>query len=93
LEFHRNQTPNLSYLKFRSNHSATSATDASVEDERRETSATDTRIAREEDNDTSDEVEVEINTSEKTNANNQEKGNKIGTNGKGDQQNEIRIKQ
>ncbi len=51
-------------------------TNASVEDEQRETSATDTRIAREDDNDPSDEMEVEIDTSEKTNANNQEKGEK-----------------
>ncbi len=51
-------------------------TDASVKDEQRETSATDMRIAREDDNDPSDEMEVEINTSEKTNANNQEKGEK-----------------
>ncbi len=35
------------------------------------------RIAREDDNDTSDKMEVEINTSEKTNANNQEKGKKM----------------
>ncbi len=39
--------------------------------------ATDTRIAREDDNDPSGEMEVEINTSEKTNANNQETGEKI----------------
>jgi hypothetical protein len=52
-------------------------TNASVEDEQRETLATDTRIAREDDNDPSDEMEVEINTSEKTNANNQEKGKKL----------------
>ncbi len=39
--------------------------------------ATATRIAREEDNDPSYEMEVEISTSEKTNANNQEKGKKI----------------
>jgi hypothetical protein len=51
-------------------------TDASVEDEQRETLATDTRIAREDDNDHSDEMEVEINTSEKINENNQEKGEK-----------------
>jgi hypothetical protein len=38
--------------------------------------ATDTRVAREEDNDPSDEMEVEIDTSEKTNASNQEKGGK-----------------
>jgi hypothetical protein len=51
-------------------------TNASVKDEQRETLATDTRIAREDDNDPSDEMEVEINTSEKTNASNQEKGKK-----------------
>jgi hypothetical protein len=51
-------------------------TDASVKDERRETLATDTRIAREDNNDPSDEMEVEIDTSEKTNANNQEKRKK-----------------
>jgi hypothetical protein len=39
--------------------------------------ATDTRIAREDDNDPTDEMEVEIDTSEKTNANNQEKGKKL----------------
>jgi hypothetical protein len=38
--------------------------------------ATDMKLAREDDNDPSDEMEVEINTSEKTNANNQEKGEK-----------------
>jgi hypothetical protein len=47
-----------------------------IEDEQRETLAPDTRIAREDDNDPSDEMEVEIDTSEKTNANNQEKGPK-----------------
>ncbi len=68
-------------------------TDASVKDEQRETSATDTRIAREDDNDPSDEMEVEIDTSEKTNANNQEKGKqKLNKRNRG-QQNEIRIKQ
>jgi hypothetical protein len=51
-------------------------TDASVKDEQRETSATGRRIAREDDNDPSDEMEVEINTSKKTNANNQEKEKK-----------------
>ncbi len=35
------------------------------------------RIAREDNNDPSDEMEVEIDTSEKTNANNHEKGKKI----------------
>ncbi len=39
--------------------------------------ATDTRIDREDNNDPSDEMEVEIDTSEKTNANNQEKGGKM----------------
>jgi hypothetical protein len=39
--------------------------------------ANDTRIAREDNNDPSDEMEVEMNTSENTNANNQEKGNKM----------------
>jgi hypothetical protein len=52
-------------------------TNASVKDEQRETSATDTRIAREDKNDPSDEMEVEINTSEKTNTNNKEKGKKM----------------
>jgi hypothetical protein len=52
-------------------------TNASVKDELRETSATDTRIAREDDNHPSDEMEVEIDTSEKTNANNQQKRKKM----------------
>ncbi len=52
-------------------------TDANVEDEQRETLATDTRIAREDDNYPSDEMEIETNTSEKTNTNNQEKGEKM----------------
>ncbi len=68
-------------------------TDASIKDEQRETSATDTRIAREDDNDPSDEMEVEINTSEKTNANNKEKGGENWTKGKGDQKNVIWINQ
>jgi len=55
--------------------------------------ATDTRIAREDDNDPSDEMEVEIDTSKKTNANNQEKGTKNEQKEKGTDKNEIRIKQ
>jgi hypothetical protein len=52
-------------------------TNASVKDEQRETLATDRRIPREDNDDPSDDMEVEIDTGEKTNSNNQVKGKKI----------------